>query len=121
MVPHPGTKKNEKRTKRKTTQREPLVTSPLLPLVTHVTPTFFYPLTIYIFTELIVPNKELNQRILLSLLMFPGINKSVYEYLVLEVDPISKKMIWKRLEYKFFLIEIFKLCRKIGKKYTIKL
>ena len=52
------------------------------------------------------------------LLMFPGINKSVYEYLVLEVDPISKKMIWKRLEYKFFLIEIFKLCRKIGKKYT---
>jgi hypothetical protein len=52
------------------------------------------------------------------LLMFPGINKSVYEYLVLEVDPISKKMIWNRLEYKNFLIEIFKLCRKIAKKYT---
>ena len=51
------------------------------------------------------------------LLMFPGINKSVYEYLVLEVDPITKKMIWNRLEYKFFLIEIFKLCRQIGKKY----
>jgi hypothetical protein len=51
------------------------------------------------------------------LLMFPGINKSVYEYLVLEVDPISKKMIWNRLEYKFFIIEIFKLCRKIAKKY----
>jgi hypothetical protein len=28
-----------------------------------------------------------------------------------------KKMIWNRLEYKFFLIEIFKLCRKIGKTY----
>ena len=52
------------------------------------------------------------------LLMFPGINKSVYEYLVLEVDPLSKKMIWNRLEYKYFLIEIFKLCRTIAKKYT---
>ena len=50
--------------------------------------TFFYLLTIYIFTEVMVPNKELNQRILLSLLMIPGIYLAIASKLIAVTLPI---------------------------------
>ena len=40
------------------------------------------------------------------LLMFPGIKKSVYEYLILEIDSMTKNIFWKNLEYDTFIKEI---------------
>jgi hypothetical protein len=40
------------------------------------------------------------------LLVFPGINKKVYEYLILEIDTDTNDMKWKSLKYEEFLVEI---------------
>ena len=40
------------------------------------------------------------------LLMFPGIKKSIYEYLILEIDSMTKNIFWKNLEYDTFIKEI---------------
>jgi protein O-mannosyl-transferase len=50
--------------------------------------TFFFLLTIYIFTEVMVPNKELNQRILLILLMIPGIYLAIASKLIAVTLPV---------------------------------
>lgn len=40
------------------------------------------------------------------LLMFPGIKRKVYEYLILEIDSITKNIYWKNLDYETFIKEI---------------
>jgi len=40
------------------------------------------------------------------LLMFPGIKCKVYEYLILEIDSITKNIYWKNLNYETFIKEI---------------
>ena len=38
--------------------------------------------------------------------MFPGIKCKVYEYLILEIDSITKNIYWKNLNYETFIKEI---------------
>lgn len=49
------------------------------------------------------------------LLMFPGIKKKVYEYLILEVDAKTNKISWISLEYKQFMNELFNHFIKMNK------
>jgi hypothetical protein len=41
------------------------------------------------------------------LLIFPGIKKKVYEYLILEINPDTKEVIWNSLDYDEFLKQLF--------------
>ena len=41
------------------------------------------------------------------LLIFPGIKKKVYEYLILEINPKTKEVIWNSLDYDEFLKQLF--------------
>jgi protein O-mannosyl-transferase len=49
---------------------------------------FFYLLTIYLFTEVMIPNQAINQRILLSLLLVPGIYLAIASKLIAVTLPI---------------------------------
>jgi hypothetical protein len=49
------------------------------------------------------------------LLMFPGIKKKVYEYLILEVDAKTNKISWISLEYKQFITEIINQFTRMNK------
>jgi len=40
------------------------------------------------------------------LLIFPGIKKKVYEYLILEIDPETKQIIWNSLKYEEMIKQI---------------
>ena len=40
------------------------------------------------------------------LLMFPGFKKPVYEYLILEIEPITNKITWNSLSYDNFIKEL---------------
>jgi protein O-mannosyl-transferase len=75
--------------------------------------TFFYLLTIFIFTELMVPNKELNQRILLSLLMIPGIYLAIASKLIAVTLPVLL-ILW------FVLIDATRYPKKINKYFSTK-
>lgn len=41
------------------------------------------------------------------LLIFPGIKKKVYEYLILEINPETKEVIWNSLDYDEFMKQLF--------------
>ena len=41
------------------------------------------------------------------LLIFPGIKKKVYEYLILEINPETKQIVWNSLSYEEILEKIF--------------
>ena len=41
------------------------------------------------------------------LLIFPGIKKKVYEYLILEINPETKEVIWNSLDYDEFMSQLF--------------
>ncbi len=41
------------------------------------------------------------------LLIFPGIKKKVYEYLILEINPDTKKIVWNSLNYEEIIEKIF--------------
>jgi uncharacterized C2H2 Zn-finger protein len=41
------------------------------------------------------------------LLIFPGIKKKVYEYLILEINPETKKIVWNSLSYEEIIEKIF--------------
>lgn len=41
------------------------------------------------------------------LLIFPGIKKKVYEYLILEINPDTKEVIWNSLDYDEFMKQLF--------------
>jgi hypothetical protein len=50
------------------------------------------------------------------LLMFPGIKKKVYEYLILEINPETKDIIWNALDYKELLKQLFEHLYNLNNK-----
>jgi hypothetical protein len=48
------------------------------------------------------------------LLMFPGIKKAVYEYLILEIDTDTNNITWKSLQYEDFLLELLNHFTKLN-------
>ncbi len=50
------------------------------------------------------------------LLMFPKIDKLLYEYLILEIEPETSDLVWNKISYEQLLEEIFNLLRKINEK-----
>ena len=48
------------------------------------------------------------------LLMFPGIKKQVYEYLILDIDTVTKKLLWNSLKYEDFITEILNHLTRIN-------
>jgi hypothetical protein len=48
------------------------------------------------------------------LLMFPGIKKQVYEYLILDIDTNTKKLLWNSLQYSDFIREILNHLTRIN-------
>lgn len=39
--------------------------------------------------------------------MFPGFRNPIYEYLILEIDQMTKQIIWNKLSYEEFIKELF--------------
>jgi DNA-directed RNA polymerase subunit RPC12/RpoP len=50
------------------------------------------------------------------LLMFPGIKKKVYEYLILEINPETKDIIWNGLDYKELMKQLFEHLYNLNNK-----
>lgn len=50
------------------------------------------------------------------LLVFPGIKKKIFEYLILEINPDSKEIIWNSLEYKELLAQLFEHLYNLNNK-----
>ena len=50
------------------------------------------------------------------LLMFPGIKKKVYEYLILEINPETKDIIWNALNYKELMKQLFEHLYNLNNK-----
>lgn len=50
------------------------------------------------------------------LLMFPGIKKQVYEYLILEINPETKDIFWNALDYKELMIQLFQHLYNLNNK-----
>ncbi len=50
------------------------------------------------------------------LLMFPGIKKQVYEYLILEINPETKDIIWNALEYTELMKQLFEHLYNLNNK-----
>ena len=50
------------------------------------------------------------------LLMFPGIKKTVYEYLILEINPETKAIIWNALDYKELMKQLFEHLYNLNNK-----
>lgn len=50
------------------------------------------------------------------LLMFPGIKKKVYEYLILEINPETKDIIWNTLDYKELMKQLFEHLYNLNNK-----
>lgn len=50
------------------------------------------------------------------LLMFPGIKKKVYEYLILEINPETKDIIWNALDYKELMKQLFEHLYNLNNK-----
>ena len=50
------------------------------------------------------------------LLMFPGIKKKIYEYLILEINPETKDIIWNSLDYKELMKQLFEHLYNLNNK-----
>ena len=48
--------------------------------------------------------------------MFPGIKKKVYEYLILEINPETKDIIWNALDYKELMKQLFEHLYNLNNK-----
>ncbi len=58
-------------------------------------------------------NNENNHNLKI-LLMFPGFKKPIYEYLILEIEPITNKITWNTLNYQDFITELFIHLKKMN-------
>ena len=54
------------------------------------------------------------------LLMFPNLNKTVFEYLILEMNSDTKLVQWIRLDYIDFIKEILNVLKKINSNFNIE-
>ncbi len=51
------------------------------------------------------------------LLMFPKVSKTVYEYLILEINKETNRLVWNSISYEQLLSEIFNLLNNINLKH----
>ncbi len=61
---------------------------------------------------------ETNQNLRI-LLMFPNLSKKIVEYLILEINPETKEIMWYRLEYEEFLDKLIILMEELNNKLNV--